>query len=84
MLNVYNVWGVICFMCPLTEEILNDRTKTDSIFQELLQQCILAEEQYRETLSRLSEDERESLERYISLCEELEYRRTVLALEMQQ
>ena len=66
----------------LTEEMLNDRTKSDPVYQELLQQCSLAEELYCKILSSLSPDDQDALSRYISLCEELEYRRTILALEM--
>ena len=70
-------------MCLLTEEMLNDCVKSDSVYQELLQQCSLAEKQYCEIISSLSPKDREALERYISLCEELDFRKTTLALELQ-
>ena len=68
----------------LTEENLNDRAKHDSIYQELLQQCISAEEKYCKILSNLSPEDQDALSHYISLCEELEYRRIALVLEMLQ
>lgn len=64
------------------EQILLDAVRQDACYQDLLSKCREAEKEYRDILSRLPQADRERLERYISLCEELQYRQTVLALEL--
>ena len=59
---------------------LTEISKSDSIYQELLQRCQALESDYLRIKSGLSAEDQETLDRYISLCEELEYRRTCLAL----
>lgn len=51
----------------------------DPFYQELLCRCGELEPDYFRIKNRLSEEDQEKLERYISVCEELEYRRSFLA-----
>ena len=69
-------------MISVYENTLIEQTKSDPIYQDLLNQCRLAEESYCALLASLDNNTRDTLEHYISLCEELEHRRTYLALEM--
>lgn len=62
------------------EKQLNALAQEDEWYQQLLRQCEGAEERYHEILSTLSLSDREFVETYIALCEELEYRRTCLAV----
>ena len=61
------------------EQILWEEARKDRHYQELLQACRKAEENYTAILRSLSPEQQEQLERYISLCEELQYRLTTLA-----
>jgi len=61
------------------DQIILDAARTDEEYQSLLRRCIAAEEDYRDILESLSPARQEQLERYISLCEELEHRKTILA-----
>lgn len=54
--------------------------QADAWYQQLLSQCQEAETAYLQLLDKLSDADRETPERYIALCEELEYRRTCLAI----
>jgi len=60
--------------------MLIEKTKTDEIYQKLLQECMEVEKVYN-TIS-LSDEQREIVESYLSACEELEHRRTLLALSL--
>ena len=62
------------------EKWINALAQEDVWYQQLLQQCEEAEKRYQQIVDRLSDEERDSVERYIALCEELEYRRTCLAV----
>ena len=64
------------------ENMLVALTAADAEYQKLLGQCAALETEYERILGSLSQHDRETLERYIGLCEELEYRRTRIALEM--
>lgn len=67
----------------MTEEqelLLCQAAKSDSLYLELLAKCHKYEDAYTRIKSQLSPDDQEILERYVSLCEELEYRRTCLAM----
>ena len=55
--------------------------KEDVLYQQLLTQCRLVETAYRELLRQLPKEKGECIEHYISLCEEMEYRRTCIAIE---
>ena len=57
---------------PQVQEIL-DR---DPDFQKMLAQLEVLEEQYQQVLQKLSPADQEIVERYVGLCEELEYQKT--------
>ena len=57
---------------PQVQELL-DR---DPDFQRMLAQLEVLEEQYQQILKKLNPEDQEIVERYIGLCEELEYQRT--------
>ena len=61
------------------EKKLNSLTQEDEWYQQLLHQCEAAEVRYHQVVQKLSDEDREAVERYIALCEEMEYRRTCLA-----
>lgn len=61
------------------EKQLNALAQADEWYQQLLRECETAEERYHQILQKLSDADREAMERYIALCEEMEYRRTCLA-----
>ncbi len=65
------------------EERLTALLKTDTIYQSLLTQCLYAEEDYQRIYNTLCKTDRLSLDRYISLCEELDHRKLLLALSKQ-
>ena len=61
------------------DQILLEAARKDNHYQKLLRACREAEADYTAIRDSLSEDQREQLERYISLCEELQHRLTTLA-----
>ena len=61
------------------EQQLLALVRADSFYQQLLGDCIALEPRYQAIKDSLPEDQQEILDTYISLCEELEYRRTTLA-----
>ena len=61
------------------ERRLNEMAKADAFYCDLLSKCAALSEDYHRIQSQLSPDDRETLERYISICEELEYQRTCMA-----
>ena len=56
-----------------------DAAKHDPFYQDLLDKCKVAESKYHDAVQPLSEPEQLSIENYIALCEELQYRMTQLA-----
>ena len=52
----------------------------DEIYQQMLKEAESLEAEYERILHSLSEEDQIVLEKYISLSEEMEYRRTFLAL----
>ena len=64
------------------EHILLEAARKDQEYQCLLAQCRKAEKDYERILQSLSPDDREQLDRYITLCEELEHRLPLLACEI--
>lgn len=64
------------------EQILLEAARRDGEYQKLLCACRAAEEDYRVILNSLPPERQEQLEGYISLCEELQHRLTVLACEV--
>lgn len=53
--------------------------RADLHYQELLLRCTELESDYIQIKCSLSEENQDKLDLYIAACEELEYRRTVLA-----
>ena len=64
------------------EYILTEKVKADMIYHELLQACVEAETVYNEMVKTLPAEKRDVIERYLSACDELEHRRTMLALSL--
>ena len=64
------------------DQILLEAARKDNHYQKLLRACREAEADYTAIRDSLSEDQREQLERYISLCEELQHRLTTLACQI--
>lgn len=57
-------------------------TEQDAVYQALTEQLIATETAYRHILQTLSQEDQEKVERYIALCEELDYRELCLAAEL--
>ena len=53
----------------------------DEIYQQMLKEAESLEAEYERILHSLSEEDQILLEKYISLSEEMEHRRTFLAME---
>lgn len=56
--------------------------KRDPWYRELLEKCAALEEDYQRIFLSLPEADREKLDAYIALCEELEYRRMQIACRL--
>ena len=69
-------------MTEAQEYRLCQAAKFDPIYQQLLVECQAMEEEYQRIKILLSPGDLEKLERYVALCEELEYRRTCLAMSL--
>ena len=61
------------------EQILLEAARKDEAYQSLLAECRTTEKEYEQILQSLSPENQEKLDRYITLCEELEHRMTILA-----
>lgn len=61
---------------------LIELTRQDEFYQQLLAECDARTPDYLRILRSLSEADQELLDTYISVCENLEYRRTCLAASM--
>ena len=64
------------------EQRLTEMAKADTFYCGLLSECDVLSEEYHRIRSLLATKDADALERYISLCEELEYQRTCLAYAM--
>ena len=64
------------------DEKVTAKAGNDSEHEELLRQCVEKEAEYQKIMCKLSLAEREQVDNYIAVCEELEYRRTQLAYEL--
>ena len=64
------------------EEILTEAVRKDPLYGDLLSECLKLESDYVRIKDSLSQEDGEILERYIALCEELEYRRTCIAMNL--
>ena len=51
----------------------------DGDFQELLEQLAVARVNYQAVVNKLSPEEQQCIDRYIALCEEVEYQKTLTA-----
>ena len=61
------------------EEKLTQMASVDPWYQQLLKECEEAEPEFLRIRASLPEADQETLDRYISLCEELGHRMTSLA-----
>lgn len=61
------------------EEKLTQMASVDPWYQQLLKECEEAEPEFLRIRASLPEADQETLDRYISLCEELGHRMTCLA-----
>ena len=64
------------------EKILAALSAADAEYQKLLCACAALEADYARILHSLPERDREILEQYIALCEEMDHRQICIALEM--
>ena len=62
------------------EILLAHLTHADKQYQALLSQCVTLEPEYQRIIDHLSPDDRAVLERYIALCEEMDYRKLCIAM----
>lgn len=63
-------------------ELLMQVVRIDPPYQELYQQNLALEEDYLRIMASLPEADRDLLERYISVCENMEYRKVCLAIAL--
>ena len=63
-------------------ELLMQVVRIDPPYQDLYQQNLALEEDFLRIMASLSEADRDLLERYISVCENMEYRKTCLAIAL--
>lgn len=54
----------------------------DTVCQELLNACLALEPEYRRIVASLPSHDRDVLDLYISLCEEMDHRALILALSI--
>ena len=57
-------------------------TALDREYQTLLKECQVLEKEYLRIAAALSCEDRDILDRYITVCEEMEYRSCMLALNI--
>ena len=62
------------------EKLLSHLTHVDKQYQILLAQCAELESDYQRIMDQLSYDDRTIMERYIALCEEMDYRKLCIAM----
>ena len=55
--------------------------KSDPIYQQLLKTCMAAEPAYLQAVGSLPPNDREAVEAYVSLCEEMDHRALMLAID---
>lgn len=59
---------------------LSHAVNCDIEYQSLLRQCLALEPEYLRVLSTLSLEDQRVLDHYLSLCEEMDHRKLVIAL----
>ena len=64
------------------EERLSTAVRKDPLYGKLLSACLKLEPDYVRIKNCLSQEDGAVLERYIALCEEMEYRRTCIAMNL--
>ena len=64
------------------DQILLEAARKDDHYQKLLRACREAEAEYTAIRDSLPAEQAEQLERYSSLCEELQHRLTTLACQI--
>ena len=64
----------------MTEQQLQELLQCDPVYQNLLLECTALEIEYTRIKESLSEEKQILLDKYVTLCEELEYRRTYHAM----
>lgn len=67
-------------MTTAKETRLHHAIRCDAEYQMLLKQCLDAETEYLRIRNSLSPEDQQVLERYLSLCEEMDHRKLVIAL----
>ncbi len=63
------------------EQRVTALAEQDPYYQKLLEQCRIAELQYLQVLQALPDADRQTIEGYITLCEELSHRSAQLTAE---
>jgi hypothetical protein len=63
-------------------ERVTAKVGSDSLYLEMLRRCERKEVEYHRIMGKLSPIEKEQVDNYIAICEELEHRRTQLAYEL--
>lgn len=61
-------------------QLLMQVVKTDTYYQSLLQECQELEVEYGRICDGLSQTDKELLDHYISVCENMEYRKLCISL----
>ena len=64
----------------MTEQQLQEQLRCDPDYQRLLMQCSTLEKEYARIKEQLTKEDQILLDKYLTLCEELEYRRTYHAM----
>lgn len=69
-------------MTVLKQSQLHSLWENDPILQALLAECEDAEHDYEQLAATLNLQQRQTIERYLSACEEVDHRKLTLALEL--
>ena len=64
----------------MTEQQLQECLQSDPVYQNLLLECTALEIEYTRIKKNLTAEDQILLDKYLTLCEELEYRRTYHAM----
>ena len=64
----------------MTEQQLQELLQCDPVYQKLLLECNSLEVEYIRIKKQLTVENQKFLDKYLALCEELEYRRTYHAM----
>ena len=64
----------------MTEQQLQELLQCDPVYQKLLLECNSLEVEYIRIKKQLTVENQKLLDKYLALCEELEYRRTYHAM----